>query len=574
MSRQKLFLAVAAPLALSALAFFARPHTPARPPAPAPAASSDAEAASPAAPARSGQKARRARYRLSSVQRAVIEGRERASLRVEGTWTTTEREGERIEARFAASRIEAVGEAAPSAAEVAAPFEICTTDGVLRALAFPEDMSRQGRALLTGLATTFQHTGRSGPSWSVEEEDLAGTYVAAYERLSGGRVSRKRGAYTKLRGPGGLATEAGGGVHPVESTELRFDERGLVSATVGLVHTVPVLKGMAPIRLTTEATLVREEVEEVAWSAGLGLAAAPIVDHVDRAALARKRDEARVAGATAGELLSEARRVAHLDGKQPDATKARAKAQGRLASLVKLDARAAGEVADAIRRDPGDAVMVPLLTGALAGADAPAGADALASLLDDEALPQEARDRVLDGLTLARSPTPESAAALTRALDKPYGEHAALALGAQARGLGDEGAGADAVDQLLERYAAASTPAEKRAYLLALGNTGSPKVLDVLLAAVQGDDFEAARIATNGLRLIPGDDVDDALLSLIRGASPVLLDAIRAVAYRSPALWTPRLQAAKAQFEGQKQIVETIQAVLVRWSNLAKPGQP
>ncbi len=141
----------------------------------------------------------------------------------------------------------------------------------------------------------------------------------------------------------------------------------------------------------------------------------------------------------------------------------------------------------------------------------------------------------------------------------------------QARGLGDDGAGGDATAQLLQRYAAATSEADKITYLTALGNTGSREALPVMQAAITGDDYNLATVGTFGLRLIPGDDVDDTLLGLIQSGSNVILQAIQATAYRSPAVWQGRLEQAQVQFSTQKRVLDAIAAVLVRWSALGRP---
>jgi hypothetical protein len=569
MSRRPLVLTAAA-AATALLALFAWPSRPGH--APAARAASAIEAASAAAPAGgaaapAARRAARARYRLSSTQRAVIDGREQASVVVEGTWTTTERADGRTEARFAATRIDVRGDKAPSAADVADPIELVSRDGVLAGIAFEGSTPRAARALLTGLATTFQSSERPGASWTVEEEDLLGRYVAEYQR-SADRVTRRRGRYLALRGAGGLSADHARALVPSESTELRFDDHGLVSATVRIGSTMAIGKGKSALSMSLVATLVREAADDVPLVAGLSRDAAPISDHLDRAALARSRDEALVAGKDAPELLAEAARAAHLDRVQPDAGKERALALRRLSALVQLDGEAAGAIAGALRRDPRDGATASLLLGALSSADAPAATNALASLLEDDSLPPEARSLVLTHLALARTPTAESAAALTKALAGPSGAEAALALGAQARGLDDDGVGDDAIDQLLARYAQASDADEKRLDLLALANTGSRRVLPVMISAVRGNDFELARVATYGLRLIPGDDVDELLVTLIQGGSPEIMEAIQAAGYRSPAVWKPRLEAARGQFAGQKRVADALQAVLARWANL------
>jgi hypothetical protein len=565
MSRRPLVLTAAA-AAAALLALFAWPLPKGPAPAARKATAIEAKQAERAA-SPSTRRAARARYRISSTQRAVLDGRELARAVVEGTWTTTERAGGRTEARFAATRIEVSGGEAPSPADLAEPIELSAKDGVLDGIAFADGTPRAARAVLTGLATTFPSTARAGDAWTVEEEDLWGRYTAEYERR-GDRVIRKRSRYTALREASGLSAAHAAAFAPAETSEIVFDERGLVSATVRVGASMAAGKGKSRMELSLVATLVREDVDEVPLVAGSGRAIAPISDHADRASLARARDAALTGGKKAPELLAEATRVAHLDRAQPDTAKERASALRKLSAAVQLDPAAAGTIADAVRRDPRDGATVSLLLGALSSADAPEATNVLTSLLDDGALPPEAQNLVLSHLALAKAPTSESAAALAKALAGPNGDAAALALGAEARGLDDEDAG-DAIDQLLARYAQAATPEEKKADLLALANTGSRRVLPTLLAAVQGSDFELARTATFGLRLIPGDDVDTLLDTLIQGGSPEILEAIQATAYRSPALWKPRLDAARVQFAGQKRVVDAIAAVLVRWTNLA-----
>jgi len=572
MSRRPLFALIPA-LVASALGPFAwSSHSPApRARSAAPAAT---EAAAPAFRARpAAQKAVVTRYRISSEQHVIIDGQEQASVLVEGLWTTSSRAGADAEAQLAATKIAVRGGEAPSAADLAAPILLGSHDGVLDAMAFSDATPRAARSILTGLATTFQHTARPGSSFTVEEEDLLGRYAAAYTRAAEGRLVRTRHRYTHVRDARGLSAERASSLAPEERSELRFDPEGLVSARVAIKHTFSMGEGMARVEMRHAATLEREDVAQVTLPPAPELDLKPISDHLDRAGIARRNDEARVAGAKAPELVAEARRAAHLDRTHPDAQKHRSVALRRLSSLVKIDAGAAAAVAEAIRKDPQDRESVGMLAGSLASADAPAATNALAHLLD-EPLPAEARTAVLVSLGMARSPTDVSVSALFSALDGPMGAEAALALGTQASKLGDDGAGEDAVSQLLERYAAAKNTDERRLYLQALANSGSREALPVMIAALQDQDFAIARVAAYGLRFIPGDDVDDLLLSLIQSGSTVAVEAIQATAFRAPALWRPRLEMAKAQFEGQKRILDTIAAVLVRWANLAVPPKP
>ncbi|MFT3769166.1 MAG: hypothetical protein QM820_27320 [Minicystis sp.] len=549
-------------------------------PAPAAARRSTAEVAAMApAPHRASMvngakavaaQATRARYRLTSEHRALIEGKTAASVEVAGVWTVTEREGGRAEIELQPARLVMEGDAAPSKSEVAGPFVVVKRDGVLAAMAFAEGTSGRARDLLASLATTFQWTEGSGDTWTVEEEDLTGRYEATYTR-AGDTITRSRGRYTEVRGPAGLAAKAGEGLRSTEESAFTFDARGLVSASVKLDQITAAGRGMPTVTMSLRATLVREEVAEVDLAAGPDFKPEPITTHVDRAAIAKRRAEAIVAGAHASELVEAARAAARLGADQADRDRQIAKARRRLSSLVQIEPTAADEVARAIRRDASDAETVRVLAGALASAPAPGATEALASVLDGP-LPEEARSTVLMNLALAAAPSAESAAALTKAIDGPLGGQAALALGAEAKKLGEDGDGA--VSELLRRYEGAKTRDEQRTYLQALANTGSRDALPVMLAAIGGADFDLARVGAFGLRLIPGDDVDDTLWSLIASGSTVIVEAVKAVGYRAPELWEPRLRQAKETFKEEKRVVESIQAVLNQWANRNVQAKP
>lgn len=570
MNRRPLYFVIPA-LAVAALGYRSWPssgkapgHAAAHAAAPVAAAVSAGRAAG--APS---QRAERSRYRLSSEHRATVDGKELASVVVEGTWTTTERTEGHVEIQLAATRVEAAGEAPPSAEDLGRPFVLATLDGLLTRLSFPAETPSAARGMLTDLATLFQVTSRPGDAWTVEEEDLTGRYLASYTR-AGARVTRTRVRYTALRGAGGLSADRAGSVVPEEHTELVFDDRGLVSVTVRLGQTYAMRKGAQVVKTSVVASLRREDTEQVARAAALDLDLQPIRSYTDREGARRSRNEALLGGAKAPALIAEAREAAHLDRNEESSGKRRAAARHRLSALVQNEPEAADALARAIRSAPRDLDAVRLIAGSLASTDSPAATNALASLLNDP-LPTDAQTSVLSSLALARTPTVDSAAALARALDAPLGDQAALALGAQARGLGDDGA--DAIDLLLERYANAATPSDKRMYLLSLANTGSRKVLDVLREAITGPDFTLASAATRGLRLIPGGDVDDLLFALIQSGSVVIFDAIQAVGYRSPALWRPRLLTLRTRFQTEKRVVDAIGAVLVRWENLDRVGQ-
>lgn len=508
--------------------------------------------------------AKKARYKLTFEHRATIDGKEAVVVETTGTWTTIERTGGDIEVQLSATRIAIKGDQAPSNQDVAAPFTLKKHDGALLAVAFPKTTTDRAHNLLISIATASQYTDRPGQTWKVEEQDLTGKYEAIYTR-SDKRVQRKRGAYTQLTSSNGSPIN-GNTLKSTEDSVFSFDEQGLVSAAIKLDQQSELGQGLPSITMALRVKLERIDSAEVALIAAASHDSTAIASRVDRGSIERNRRLSIVAGATLGDLLGAAKSAAHLTEDVPLRYREQAKVMRRITALVELEPTAANEVASMIKKDPTDLDSARLLSGALSSADSAQATNALTGLLGDE-LPDAVKSAVVTNLGLAKVPTAESQAALTKALDGPLGNQAALALGTQAHTLGED-AGVGAVDTLLARYEAAKTSEERVTYIEALANTGSREVLPVMNAAMNGNDFTAARAGALGLRLIPGDDVDDTLYGLMATGSVVTLDAIKAVGYRAPTAWRPRLEKVREMYQGENRVLEAIQAVLSQWAPL------
>jgi hypothetical protein len=512
-------------------------------------------------------KAMRTRYRLSYEQRASFGGEQRAGAVVEGLWTLTERGDGQVEAQLAAERLLLQGAPSPALSLVADPIQWTRREGRLTGMAFPEQMPREARAVLTGLATTFQFTPGDGEAWTVKEEDMQGTYEARYARTPEG-FSRTRGGYFTLRGAQGM-DNVGQAARVQERSTFALDAQGLRSAEVDLTLDLALGGGAPDIRMTVRGTLLRLEAGAVEVAQWESLEAGPISDHIDHAALKQQRDRGLVNGATTRTLLAEVRQAALIPRQAPDAQKHRSVALRRLAAGLRLDPLAAAEVAELLRRESGDPSLTGLLAGALASAGHPESTNALAGLLS-ERLPESTRSALLGNLALTRTPTEQSVAALTQALDAPLGDQATLALGSEAKTLGAESSVAQsAVDVLLERYANARTAPERRLLLQALANSGHPKALPVMRQHIAGQDLELANLATYGLRFMPGEEVDSLLLQLIQSGSPLALEAIRATAFRLPSFWRPQLERVQLLHASNQRVVDAVRAVLARWPQFA-----
>jgi hypothetical protein len=508
----------------------------------------------------------RSHYRLTYEQEIAMPGRAPVKVIARGTWTTTPHRSGRTEVRFAPAVLDGPQGALPAPAAVAAPIQLVHTGGVLSAMAFPAAMPAPGRALLTALATTFQRAARDGDAWTVAEEDLVGRYDAIYAR-TGDTIARRRGAYTALRGPGGLSAKPAGELTATEDTRFEVDADGLVRARIVLDQQIALGDQAPRVDVRLRAELERTAIEWVPPSATALLPAGPISDHTDHAAVARSTDENLVDGATVDLLLAELARTADLDAAVKGVSKERARLLARLAAAIRLDPSLAAKVAEQIRAHAADRVEVELLAGALGSARVPEGTDALAGLADlaPDVLPPASRATVMNALSVAQPVTSKSLGALTASLDSADHRTAVLALGSHRR-RADEALAAQAAaagQELLARYAAA-TGEDRVLYAKALGNSGDPAAVGPLRGAIAGSDPVLRNAAVYALRLVPGPEAD-AILAGALDDPDLAFSAVRAIGSRDPSVWRARLEAVRARYADRNDVQTAIHNVLRRW---------
>ena len=505
----------------------------------------------------------RIRYRVAYDQRLELPGRAPTNLAVRGAWTTTPRADGRIEARFALDTIDGPPGSLPTAAALAPPVQLVETDGVLTAMAFPAAMPGPARALVTGLATAFQYTGRAGARWAAVEEDLTGRYEAAYTR-DGDAALRTRAAYTAMRGRAGLSAAAARDVAPAETSRFALDAHGVVTADVAIDLRVSMGEGLPAVHTRLRARLAREAIEWVAPPVGPALPAGPISDHVDHVAAARSADRAAVAGASVAQLLAEVARVAALDASAPAIRNERSQLLARLAAAVRLDPAVAAELAAAMRAPGASASAVKLVAGALASTKLAIGTDTLAGLARED-LPAEGARAVLHALALSTPPTVASLDVLGQSLDGAGAEAAALGLGTHVHHGHAEhpAAAAQATETLIARYHGASSDADRARYVAALGNGGAAAALPVLRDAIARGG-PAAEAAVHGLRFVPGAEAD-ALLADALGREALAFAAVRAAGHRDAAVWGPRIEEARRRFPDHAGLQLAAQGILRRW---------
>jgi hypothetical protein len=538
---------------------------PAAPPAGAPVE------ARPASPRSAEAKLESLRYALDYRDQVSIDSRAVAPTWVKGTWST-ERLGEgRVKVELSDALLGGTEEA-PNPGDVTAPFQLGAEDGGHFArLGFAAETPAKARALLTTIACALWFSPGEGDRWTVEEEDRTGRYLASYERR-GDEVVRRRERYLAVRGPEGLDRRLARRYSATGTTRYRFDAAGLAEVVVDEHLGLAMGEGAPSIEVHVQATLRRMEIEpRLARAEALLPLEAPVGYGQRDAAAARQIEVKRLGDAALPELLAEVEQVRALPRGSKEEQAWRVDSFTKLRALLRVEPSAAAALGESLKSYAAeDPRMVSVMAGALGDAGTKEATEALSKLVSAE-LPDIARMHVVGALGLA-APSAESAATLTAALDdQAVGSMSALALGTQSGRLAgdDPSAARTAVQTLLDRYARAAGAGERLTYLQALANSGAPEALDVMRAALAGSDATLAAAAAYGLRFIRGPEADALLRGLLEGptAEGILVQAIRAIAFRTPETWEAPLQRALERSTSSKAEQDAIRGVLAQWAS-------
>lgn len=534
-------------------------------PAPSEAARAGGRAAG-ALPALDGapEAARATRYRM---QYSASWGAAGAETRIEigGRWDQQILPDGRV--RIALGEVTASEHAAlPTAAGLEGAFALEVEDGALVGIAVPPNADELTRRTLGALATLFWARLGDGAEWRQTEEDLTGQFEARYARR-GAVITKTIERYTALRGPAGLSPAGVATVRPGGETRFTFDAHGLVRADVETTLS-SIIDERDALTLRINARLVREDAE-LAPLAAADLRTNRFADLVDFQGADAQIDAELVGEHDMAGLLAQLGRTAELDRATKAGRDARSLLSRRLSALLRLEPAAAVQVAAAIKSRAAAGEPTGLLIGAMASADTAAATDALADLVGQ--VEGGAERDVLNGLNLAGAATEHSLDVLTEALDGENESAAAMALGNQARTLAEDApeAAKSAVERLLEGLAAAQSPAEKVAYIQALGNAGDRQALPALSALIQNDPSLAGQ-ALLALRFMPGDDVDALLAPHVRSVGQNFDPALEAVSYRDATRWTAPLttlrDALQALESPPQQPLKALNTLLARWT--------
>lgn len=383
--------------------------------------------------------------------------------------------------------------------ELERPWMLRTeTDGRVTDVRFAPGTSVAARSVLAALAHGSQlarPADAAAKTWEADERDVNGPYHATYARQADGAIVK-----TWHSGPERLGQRAETttrfaikGMRPVH---IAFDQRG--TATTGGLDA----SKFAPFSLAIDLRWLGGA--DQGWAAGLDAKKLQAFS----AASAKTRHREALPTRPLEVVMSDVRETAATTD-----TGGRTNLRNELTRAIAASDTAVQATKATLRARTLDKDAETVTIAALVGARTAAAQAAVAELVGDRALEETLRVRVLQSASLMTSPTPAFVAALvqlaTNPKDPAYAAAAATTLGASAALLGEKHPeeAQRAIATLVAHAAPIVEPARKAtrsaqtehqpagirmAWLAALGNTGDPAALPLLLAALD-DTNEAVR---------------------------------------------------------------------------------
>jgi len=388
-------------------------------------------------------------------------------------------------------------------------------------------------------------------AWIVEERDINGAYMAAYQETAPGRFHKQKARYLDV------ATAVPGAAAPAQPqlridrsdidlvadthdrlVELRADDAMTVTFS-GLSFNVRLRFSLAePVALSNSVAIgdfarVKAELEPHPM-AQLGL---------DPVAEAARQDRALLAGAS-GDML-----VAELRALPSDAPRGRAASAllARWEALLRLEPTTADRARGLVLSEP--ALQGKLMVDALSSAGTDQAQSALAAIAADPGARTTLRLSATQYLGLQRSPAPAAVSGLRALLDdhnRELAQSAVLALGACARSLRATAPdrARELVGELHRRLAGVRSAEARQDLVVALGNAGDPSSLPILRGLIESESPRQTEtdhggnprlVAVEALRFIEDPAVDPLLGSLLERASDASgrFAAITAIRFRN-----------------------------------------
>ena len=418
--------------------------------------------------------------------------------------------------------------------------------------ALGSDARRTIKALVSGSQVAFHAEGAD--SWMTHEQDPTGEYEARYTRQGDPRHLRKeRTQYLRIATEGGLRPAADqGDVTVRDNTRIETLVGGALDKLASETETdLQFGKGMPRVHLTSVLTLAlrQSDVDAAKLQAmndeWLGaqkgdVATAPMDDDPKaKEAAQREADEKLLKKASITDLERELAAIPKTSSRERAVQMAKLKADFRrhpedtqkVVSYVRTASIADGQA----------------IAGALGGTATRESLKALVDIANTADTPMAVRTNAIGALAIAQTPSADSVRALqgmTSDASPDISSASTLALGAAAAGVRDLDPGVyqDAIGLLLGNLSRAQTPEAMVLCLLALGNSGDPRVLAAAEKAMAWEDASVRVAAVAAVRFVAGSSTDDFLASAMQSdaAPSVRVQAVSTVeGYRDIGAFVP-----------------------------------
>ncbi len=383
--------------------------------------------------------------------------------------------------------------------------------GEIPSFLFPKDVPVEARTLLKGFVNSLQWVAPPALAsiWHTVEQDVSGQFDAKYRTVDGLTVEKSKVNYLQMRGLSGLTPIQRGTEYGVSSiARFGLDVSGWPKTLVEdeSVEVKTMGSTMVGTIKTTAKLSVVEKHPEWVGPFGADLESDAVSEAAAMAQSMKQADINQVGGKSFRDITIDL---------NSENSKMRNHAQAKLAALLRIEPARAKEVADEILHGTSDANAKKRLIGALGNAGTPEAQRELAKILDTT----EAGDlRVNAGIamSLTKHPTEETADALEKAMhsaDKKVDNTATLALGNVVRSMNNDGTGdtADELKLLVDGLANASSDAERKVYLEALGNSGDTRAFAAIAPYLSHQIVALRAAATGALKFMVGEVADAAI---------------------------------------------------------------
>ncbi|AKT40038.1 HEAT repeat domain-containing protein [Chondromyces crocatus] len=354
--------------------------------------------------------------------------------------------------------------------------------------------------------------------WEGIQQDVTGEFLAGYV-VEGNAVTIEKRRYLAVASPQGRMTVGADlGVTPRSTLTIEVDDDGWARTSTAeerldLTYGGPGVKERGGVNARHDGRLV------VTWSetTAEGATDEGVVNwrELDEHPLSHvfPQDAGADDPRPLAELLRDLKAVSALKSEDERSRESAALLQAITERLLR-DPGAARALLDLLLR-PGelDPEEAGVLIGALGSSGTPASQEALGKIITNDALSTEMHVRAMTQLAFVKTPTEDALSAVRQTMGSTNDEERStsrLILGAMARSMGTE-SGAGEVRTLIDQYEKASSLDEQLLLLSALGNTGSPDALPLILRAL-GSERPSMRLeAVRALRFMPPGVADTAI---------------------------------------------------------------